>query len=38
MVFDEPAPEVINDPRGEQRRKWVETGSQQHADRYLQPV
>lgn len=38
MVFDEPASKVVNDPRGEQRRKWLAIGSQQHEDRYLQPV
>lgn len=38
MVFDEPASKVVNDPRSEQRRKWLAIGSQQHEDRYLQPL
>ena len=35
MVFNEPSSQVVNDPRGEQRRKWLEIGSQQHAGRYI---
>lgn len=38
MVFDESDSKVVNDPRGEQRRKWVGIGSQQHAERYLRPI
>ncbi len=37
MVFDEGASQIVNDPRGEQRRTWLQIGSQQHEERYLQP-
>jgi para-nitrobenzyl esterase len=38
MIWEEPAPRIENDPRGEQRKKMLAIGSQQHGGRETAPT